>query len=83
MGNLSKSGITSGATFNSSYLSNLYDCLVGATSYDNIQIGEWDYLNAGGIKGESGFGFKNSGPGTIQVKITQEDDLELANYYLK
>ena len=35
MGNLSKSGITSAATFNSSYLSNLYDCLTG-TKYDNI-----------------------------------------------
>jgi hypothetical protein len=74
MADLSKGGITSGATFTYSYLTKLYDCLTGTTAYDNIQIGEWDYLNAGGIKGESGFGFKNSGPGTIQVKITQEDD---------
>ncbi len=70
MGNLSKSGITSGATFNSSYLSNLYDCLTG-TKYDNINLGEWDYINAGGVTGESGFGFKNNS-GTIQVKTGRD-----------
>jgi len=70
MGNLSKSGITSAATFNSSYLSNLYDCLTG-TKYDNINLGEWDYINAGGVTGESGFGFKNNS-GTIQVKTGRD-----------
>jgi hypothetical protein len=71
MGNLSKSGITSGATFNSSYLSNLYDFLTGTTAYDNIEVGKWDYINANGIEGESGFGFKNNS-GTMQIKTSRE-----------
>lgn len=71
MGNLSKSGITSGATFNSSYLTNLYNCLTGTTAYDNIEVGKWDYINADGVAGDGGFGFKNNS-GTIQVKTNRE-----------
>ena len=57
MGNLSKSGITSGTTINSTYITNLYDFFTGTTAYDNINIADWDYINAGGIKGQDGFGF--------------------------
>jgi|LWDU01.1.fsa_nt_gi hypothetical protein len=71
MGNLSKTGISSGAAFNHSYLSHLYDFFTGTTAYDNINIADWDYINAGGIKGEDGFGFKNNS-GTIQIKTEPE-----------
>ena len=67
MGNLSKTGISSGTTINSTYITNLYDFFTGTTAYDNINIADWDYINAGGNKGESGFGFKNNS-GTIQIK---------------
>ena len=74
MGNLSKSGITSGATFNSSYLTNLYDFFTGTTAYDNINITAWDYINAGGVKGEDGFGLRRASllPPVIQVKTSQD-----------
>ena len=71
MGNLSKSGITSGTTINSTYITKLYDFFTGTTAYDNINIADWDYITADGNKGESGFGFKNNS-GTIQVKTSHD-----------
>jgi hypothetical protein len=70
MGNLSKTGISSGTTINSTYITNLYDFFTGTTAYDNINIANWDYFNAGGNKGESGFGLRKASliPPVIQVK---------------
>ena len=74
MGNLSKSGITSGTTINSTYITNLYDFFTGTTAYDNINIADWDYINAGGIKGQDGFGLRKASliPPVIQVKTSQD-----------
>ena len=67
MANLSKSGITSGATFTNTMLSNLYDCLTGTTAYDNISVSKYSYLNAGGATGSEGYGIRNNS-GTMQLK---------------
>ena len=67
MADLSKSGITSGATFTNTMLSNLYDCLTGTTAYDNISVSKYSYLNGGGVTGSDGYGIRNNS-GTMQMK---------------
>ena len=67
MADLSKTGITSGATFTNTMLSDLYDCLTGTTAYDNISVSKYSYLNGGGVTGSDGYGIRNNS-GTMQMK---------------
>ena len=67
MADLSKTGITSGYSITPTHITNLYDCLTGTTAFDNIQIAKFEYLNAGGTAGSTGYGLRNNS-GTIEFK---------------
>ena len=64
---LTDTGIGTGLTINPGHLTVLYDVLTGATSYDNIGLARFEYLNAGGIWGDNGYGIKDDS-GTMQFK---------------
>ena len=64
---LTDTGIGTGLTINPGHLTVLYDVLTGATSYDNIGLARFEYLNAGGIWGDNGYGIKDDA-GTMQFK---------------
>ena len=64
---LTDTGIGTGLTINPGHLTVLYDVLTGATSYDNIGLARFEYLNAGGIWGDTGYGIKDNS-GTMQFK---------------
>ena len=67
MADLSKTGITGGYSITPTHITNLYDCLTGTTAFDNIQIAKFEYLNAGGTAGSTGYGLRNNS-GTIEFK---------------
>ncbi len=64
---LTDTGIGTGLTINPGHLTVLYDVLTGATSYDNIGLARFEYLNAGGIWGDNGYGIKDDS-GTLLGK---------------
>ena len=67
MANLSKTGITGGYSITPAHITNLYDCLTGDISFDNINIAKFTYLNAGGTVGTGGYGIRNNS-GTMEFK---------------
>jgi hypothetical protein len=69
MANLSKTGITGGYSITPAHITNLYDCLTGDISFDNINIAKFEYLNAGGTAGSGGYGIRDNS-GTMEFKNT-------------
>jgi hypothetical protein len=67
MANLSKTGITSGYSITPAHITNLYDCLTGDISFNNINLAKFSYLNAGGTVGAGGYGIRNNS-GTMEFK---------------
>ena len=67
MADLLKTGITSGYSITPTHITNLYDCLTGDLSFDNISIAKFSYLNAGGTAGAGGYGIRNNS-GTMEFK---------------
>lgn len=67
MADLLKTGITGGYSITPAHITNLYDCLTGDLSFDNISIAKFEYLNAGGTVGSSGYGIRNNS-GTMEFK---------------
>ncbi len=69
MADLLKTGITGGYSITPAHITNLYDCLTGDLSFDNISIAKFEYLNAGGTVGSSGYGIRDNS-GTMEFKNT-------------
>ena len=67
MGSLSSSSIDTGQTINPVDINNLYNIFTGTKNYDNIGLAEFTYLNAGGVFGSGGYGFRDNG-GTIEFR---------------
>ena len=67
MADLLKTGITGGYSITPAHITNLYDCLTGDLSFDNISIAKFEYLNAGGTVGSGGYGIRNNS-GTMEFK---------------
>jgi hypothetical protein len=62
-------GVVDNYPITSTQVSNVYDVLTGDLAFDNIGLAKFGYIYASGI-GPAGteFGFRNNGPGTMQVK---------------